>query len=177
MALPSAVTLGSVAMIVAAGVGLVAVTSFADEQDADRAGGTSPSATAPSTRTGPPATTSPDPQPDKPTKAEKARERKRERQRERQRQRLAVPRVFVEVYNNSGISGLAAATSARLESAGWSVVATDNWYGAIPANTVYYPEGMRAAAERLAKRLDYPRLRPAVSPMQFDRLTVIITSA
>jgi hypothetical protein len=84
--------------------------------------------------------------------------------------------VLVEVYNNSGIGGLAAEKAALLEGAGWNVAATDNWYGNIPANTVYYPPHLRAAALRLAKTLGVQRLQPAVAPMQFDRLTVIYTS-
>jgi len=88
-----------------------------------------------------------------------------------------VPAVLVEVYNNSGISGLAADKAAALQNAGWNVAATDNWYGDIAANTVYYPDGLRLQGSRLAKELRITRLRPSVSPMQFDRLTVIFTSA
>ncbi len=89
----------------------------------------------------------------------------------------AVPKVLVEVYNNSGISGLAAQEAAVLQSAGWSVAATDNWYGNIPANTVYYPPQLQDEAVQLAKVLGVQRLMPAVAPMQFDRLTVILTTA
>jgi hypothetical protein len=87
-----------------------------------------------------------------------------------------VPKVFVEVYNNSGVTGLAADKAKILERAGWNVAATDNWYGNIPDNTVYYPAALHRQANRLAKVLQITRLRPAVSPMQFDRLTVIFTS-
>jgi hypothetical protein len=85
-----------------------------------------------------------------------------------------VPTAFVEVYNNSGITGLAAQRARVLERAGWNVAATDNWYGNIPDSTVYYPDQLSDQAHRLAKVLDITRLRPAVSPMQFDRLTVIL---
>jgi LytR cell envelope-related transcriptional attenuator len=85
------------------------------------------------------------------------------------------PQVLVEVYNNSGVTGLAAKRARLLEGAGWKVAATDNWYGDIPANTVYYPPRLHADARRLAKVLGILRLRPAVAPMQFDRLTVIFT--
>ena len=47
--------------------------------------------------------------------------------------------TYVEVYNNSGISGLAGTTAARAQGAGWQVVGSDNWYGTIPASTVYFP--------------------------------------
>ena len=83
--------------------------------------------------------------------------------------------VYVEVYNNSGISGLAGATAGRLSGAGWQVVGSDNWYGTIPASTVYYPARLEAAAKLLARDIGIARLRPAISPMRFDRLTVILT--
>jgi LytR cell envelope-related transcriptional attenuator len=84
--------------------------------------------------------------------------------------------VYVEVYNNSGIAGLAGAKAGRLSGAGWQVVGSDNWYGTIPASTVYYPERLEAAAKLLAKDLGIARLKPAISPMRFDRLTVILTA-
>jgi hypothetical protein len=83
--------------------------------------------------------------------------------------------VFVEVYNNSGISGLAGRTSRRASGAGWKVVGSDNWYGTIPASTVYYPQRLTAQAKLLARDLGIHRLRPAIAPMKFDRLTVILT--
>ncbi len=83
--------------------------------------------------------------------------------------------VYVEVYNNSGISGLAGRTSRRASGAGWNVVGADNWYGTIPASTVYYPERLHTAAKLLARDLGIERLRPAIAPMRFDRLTVILT--
>jgi hypothetical protein len=83
--------------------------------------------------------------------------------------------VFVEVYNNSGISGLAGRTSRRASGAGWKVVGSDNWYGTIPASTVYYPARLQTQAKLLARDLGIRRLRPAIAPMKFDRLTVILT--
>jgi hypothetical protein len=84
--------------------------------------------------------------------------------------------VYVEVYNNSGISGLAGSTASRLSGAGWQVVGSDNWYGTIPSSTVYYPERLEAAAKMLARDLGVKRLKPAISPMRLDRLTVILTA-
>jgi hypothetical protein len=83
--------------------------------------------------------------------------------------------TYVEVYNNSGISGLAGATASKISGAGWQVVGSDNWYGTIPATTVYYPSRLEAQAKLLAKDLGIVRLRPAIAPMRFDRLTVILT--
>jgi len=85
-------------------------------------------------------------------------------------------KVYVEVYNNSGITGLAGSTAEQASGAGWQVVATDNWYGTIPASTVYYPERLKAAAKVLALDLGIARVMPAIEPMDLDRLTVILTA-
>jgi hypothetical protein len=84
--------------------------------------------------------------------------------------------TYVEVYNNSGISGLAGSTAARASGAGWKVVGSDNWYGTIPASTVYYPARLEAEAKLLGRDLGIRRLRPSISPMRLDRLTVILTA-
>jgi hypothetical protein len=84
--------------------------------------------------------------------------------------------TYVEVYNNSGISGLAGTTAARAQGAGWQVVGSDNWYGTIPASTVYYPARLRDEAKLLGKDLGIDRVKPAIAPMRGDRLTVILTT-
>jgi hypothetical protein len=84
--------------------------------------------------------------------------------------------TYVEVYNNSGIHGLAGTTAAKAQGAGWQVVGSDNWYGTITASTVYYPARLHDAARLLAKDLGISRLRPSIAPMRGDRLTVILTS-
>ncbi len=83
--------------------------------------------------------------------------------------------TYVEVYNNSGISGLAGSTAARAQGAGWEVVGSDNWYGTIPASTVYFPARLKAQAALLGKDLGIKRLKPTIAPMRGDRLTVILT--
>ena len=83
--------------------------------------------------------------------------------------------AYVEVYNNSGVTGLAAETSAVLQDSGWRVVTTDNWYGEIPANTVYYPQRLGPQARLLSRDLGVTRLHPVVPGMSFDRITVILT--
>jgi hypothetical protein len=150
--LPSAVTLGSLALVVAAGAGLGVITSSPGQADrADEpAAKTVPHSAAPTTDQSPPP-------------------------RRHHHRRDPVPKTLVDVYNNSGISGLAAQTAARLSGAGWNVAATDNWYGDIPADTVYFPRRLRGDAVALAKTLHIDRLHRAVAPMQFDRLTVILT--
>lgn len=84
--------------------------------------------------------------------------------------------TFVEIYNNSGISGLAGATAEKAQGAGWQVVGSDNWVGTIPASTVYFPPRLEAAGKVLARDLGVARTMPAVEPMGFDRLTVILTA-
>jgi hypothetical protein len=83
--------------------------------------------------------------------------------------------VLVEVFNNSQVTGLAAAVAARAAHAGWQVVGSDNWYGTIPASTVYYPPQLVKAGKLLALDLGIHRTMPAVAPMRLDRLTVILT--
>jgi hypothetical protein len=86
-------------------------------------------------------------------------------------------KVYVEVYNNSGITGLAGEVAARADRAGWQVVGADNWYGSIPASTVYYPQRLERAGKLLAADLGIDRTRPAIEgPMKLDRLTVVLTA-
>lgn len=97
-----------------------------------------------------------------------------------ERERLRPPErrvAYVEVYNNSSITGLAAQKSAELRDSGWRVVATDNWYGEIAGSTVYYPADLAEQARLLAADLGIDRLLPAVQPMSFDRLTVVLTGS
>ena len=151
MALPSAVTLGSLALVVAAGAGLGVITSSAGQEDREAAmqPKTAPHSSAPAT--------------DEPASPR------------RHHRREPVPTVLIDVYNNSGIPDLAARKATYLSGAGWNVAATDNWYGDIPADTVYFPPRMRSDAKVLAAALHIDRLHHAVAPMQFDRLTVILT--
>ncbi|WP_036508361.1 LytR C-terminal domain-containing protein [Nocardioides sp. URHA0020] len=84
-------------------------------------------------------------------------------------------KVYVEVYNNSGITGLAGTVADRATDIGWKVVGSDNWYGTIPATTVYYPKRLKREAKTLALDLGIRRTAPAVDPMRQDRLTLILT--
>lgn len=85
--------------------------------------------------------------------------------------------VYVEVYNNSNIAGLAGEVAAQAGEVGWNVVGSDNWVGTIPSNTVYYPERLEAEAKQLALDLGIKRTYLAVAPMKLDRLTVILTGS
>jgi len=84
-------------------------------------------------------------------------------------------KVYVEVFNNSRIKGLAATVSGKAGKVGWNVVGADNWYGSIPATTVYYPQRLKAAGKQLALDLGIHRTAPSIDPMKMDRLTVILT--
>lgn len=157
LALPSPVAALSLGAVLLAGAAFVA-TSGDDGQP--------PQAARPVTATPGPT----------PTPAKVAPEPVIEKKKAKPKPEVRRGEVYVEVYNNSGISGLAGSTAARISGAGWQVVGSDNWYGTIPQSTVYYPERLAAAARMLARDLGITRLRPAISPMRFDRLTVILTS-
>ena len=81
----------------------------------------------------------------------------------------------VSVFNNSSVHGLAARVATQTSKLGWQVVGADNWYGTIPATTVYYPPQLAKAGKQLALDLGIHRTMPAVAPMRFDRLTLILT--
>ena len=84
-------------------------------------------------------------------------------------------KVVVEVFNNSAVTGLAGRVATQTSHLGWQVVGSDNWYGTIPATTVYFPPRLAKAGHQLALDLGIHRTMPAVAPMHFDRLTVILT--
>jgi hypothetical protein len=84
--------------------------------------------------------------------------------------------IYVDVYNNSNVTGLASRTADRIGGAGWQVVGSDNWYGTIPATSIYYPPRLERAARLLSRDLGVERVLPAVDPMSLDRLTLILTS-
>ena len=100
----------------------------------------------------------PEPQPDKPKQP-----------------KIDRSQVYVVVFNNSNVAGLAGQVAAKASQIGWQVVGSDNWYGTIPASTVYYPKRLERAGKLLALDLGIQRTAPAVDPMRLDRLTVILT--
>lgn len=83
----------------------------------------------------------------------------------------------VVVFNNTAIRGLAGRVSEKVKAAGWKVAAADNWYGTVPATTVYFPKGKKAPAQLLALDLGIARVLPADtdSDMSDTNLTVILT--
>ncbi len=84
--------------------------------------------------------------------------------------------VYVVVFNNSGIKGLAASFAQKATTVGWAVVGEDNWYGVVPTTTVYFPPRLKAAGKQLALDLGIKRTAPAVGEMDRDRLTIILTT-
>ncbi len=84
--------------------------------------------------------------------------------------------TFVVVFNNSGVTGLAGQVGGSVTEAGWQVVGTDNWYGSVPATTVYHPPQLERAARQLALDVGVDRVQPAVDGMGTDRLTLILTA-
>ena len=84
--------------------------------------------------------------------------------------------VYVSVYNNTNITGLAgdhrlAHRQRRLAGHGLGQLV-----GTIPATTIYFPPRFKDAADLLSKDLGVTRVLPAVDPMSMDRLTVILTA-
>jgi LytR cell envelope-related transcriptional attenuator len=147
---PSPVVILSVIAVAMAGVAFV-VTRDSAPQDRQITTVSEPETTPTPTPTAAP-------KPDKPKKPEVDRSK-----------------VYVVVFNNSNVAGLAGRVAASATQIGWQVVGSDNWYGTIPASTVYYPKRLAKAGKLLALDLGIQRTAPAVDPMRLDRLTVILT--
>lgn len=160
VAFPSPLVILSVVAVAMAGIAFVA-TQGTDPGDREVTTVSRPSPT-------PEASVAPEPEKKKQTKKNKKDTKKK--------QAVVRADVLVEVYNNSGITGLAQKTSARVDEVGWQVVGSDNWYGTIPGSTVYHPQRLEAAAKVLARDLGIKRVQLAVDPMRLDRLTVILTA-
>lgn len=156
VALPSPLVMLSVIAVAMAGIAFVAT------QD-DGSGDTVQVVSQPETSTAPTSSPTTAPPVKKPKPVKKAPVVKRRD-------------VYVEIFNNSGITGLAGTTATKASGAGWQVVGSDNWVGTIPASTVYFPPRLQTAATMLARDLGIKRQMPAVAPMRFDRLTVILTA-
>ena len=101
--------------------------------------------------------------------------KKQHKQHKPQRPAFNRSNIPVAVFNNSTVSGLAGQVATQASNLGWQVVGSDNWYGTIPASTVYYPPQLAKAGKQLALDLGIHRTMPSVAPMRLDRLTVILT--
>ncbi|HEV2796056.1 MAG TPA: LytR C-terminal domain-containing protein [Nocardioides sp.] len=154
MAFPSPLVMLSVLAVAMAAITFVATRSEAPtERRVDTATIASAEQNAPSVEPSPTPTKQPKPEP-----------------------RIKRGEVYVEVFNNSGIKGLAATTAQKATTVGWAVVGEDNWYGVVPTTTVYFPPRLKAAGKQLALDLGIKRTAPAVGEMKRDRLTIILTT-
>lgn len=86
-------------------------------------------------------------------------------------------RVPVDVLNQTRRTGLAAQVAADLRTAGWPVGAVGNFRGTVAVTTVYYPPGVKAAAEAAARVLPGPdRVRERFGSLSTTRLTVVLAA-
>jgi hypothetical protein len=84
----------------------------------------------------------------------------------------------VVVLNQTGRGGLAATVAEQLRTKGWTVAHTGNFRGQVPATTVYYPPGAKAAARAAATGLPVePRVLPRFGNLSTTRLTVVVTDS
>jgi hypothetical protein len=155
---PSPVVILSVVAVAMAGIAFVATRDSAP-QEKEISTISQPESTPSSSSSSPSASTDPTTEP--PAKPKKP--------------KVDRSKVYVVVFNNSGVQGLAGRVAAQATQIGWQVVGSDNWYGTIPASTVYYPPRLERAGKLLALDLGIQRTAPAVDPMRVDRLTVILT--
>jgi hypothetical protein len=150
---PSPVVILSIVAVAMAGIAFVATRDGApDEKEIT---------TVSQPQDTPTPTTTPTPTPTKPPKPKQP--------------RVDRSKVYVVVFNNSNVSGLASQVAAKAHQIGWQVVGADNWYGTIPTSTVYYPPRLQREGKLLALDLGIQRTAPSVDPMRLDRLTVILT--
>ena len=85
------------------------------------------------------------------------------------------PLPALDVLNDSRITGLAARAAEQFRDAGWDVATTGNFKGAdVPQTTIFYPDGDKAAADRLARQFGIHRLLPATSDLSSSHLTVAL---
>ena len=153
MVFPSPVVILSIVAVAMAGIAFVLTRDSApDEKQISTISQQEPTPSTPATTT---------PTPSKPAKPK--------------RPQVDRAKVYVVVFNNSNVQGLAGRVAAKAGQIGWQVVGADNWYGTIPASTVYYPPRLERAGKLLALDLGIQRTAPSVDPMRLDRLTVILT--
>lgn len=169
VAFPSPLVMLSVIAVAMAGFAFVATDDSELEQRVETSSSEDASTEAEPTESAAPDGTA-DPTPDK------ASEQKDKKKKKKKKPEVVREDTYVEVYNNSGITGLAASYGGQATGLGWAVVAEENWSGVIPASTVYYPARLEEAAKQLALDLGIGRTMPAVAPMGMDRLTVILTA-
>jgi hypothetical protein len=84
-------------------------------------------------------------------------------------------RAPVGIVNQTSVNGLAEYAQQRLEDGGWDVPAIGVFDGVVPETTVYYPEGMREAAQALAAQFpEIGRIQPTFEGLNPNRLVLVI---
>ena len=84
-------------------------------------------------------------------------------------------REEVGIANQTSVNGLAEFAKERLEDGGWDVPAVSTFNGSVPETTVYYPEGMRDAAEALSAQFpEIGRIQPTFEGLNPNRLVVVL---
>ncbi len=85
------------------------------------------------------------------------------------------PKAPVVILNQTVTEGLAATFRAQLRAGGWKVPGIGDFRGNVPATTVYYPPGLKAAATALMSQFaEVGRIRPAFAGISTTQLTVIL---
>ncbi len=161
VAFPSPVAMLSIVAVAMAGIAYVATQ---DDEPTEREVAT----------VARPATEEPSAEPTK--KQDRAAQQQQKKKAKDKAPKVVRGEVYVEVYNNSGITGLAGRYADTAADVGWQVVGEDNWHGLVPASTVYYPRRLEAAGKQLALDLGVGRTMPAAGSMRLDRLTVVLTA-
>jgi len=155
---PAWAVVGTVVVCLAAAgwVGVLLING----DDTDSAGPTVSATTPTPVATTPSATPSTEPTPTEPTPADET----------------AVERTApVSVLNNTTIANLATTYSQQVQQKGWTISGVGNWRGQIVSNTVYYPVGLEDQGRLLADDMGIDRVKPSISPMKSDRLTIILS--
>jgi hypothetical protein len=86
------------------------------------------------------------------------------------------PSAPLDVLNDSRITGLAHRAGDQFRAAGWDVALIGNFTGSpdVPETTIFFPDGGKAAAERLAARFGVDRVLPAPSFLSASHLSVVL---
>lgn len=84
-------------------------------------------------------------------------------------------RTPVGIANQTSVDGLELRAQERLEAGGWEVAATSPFDGNVSETTVYYPPGLQASAEALARQFpEIGRVQETVESLNQTRLVVVL---
>ena len=89
----------------------------------------------------------------------------------------SVARPSVDILNDTHISGLAASAAKTLRSGGWTVAETGNYPHSVSTTTLFYPPGQVAAAKQLAQQYRAVReVLAAPSGVSTTDLTLVLAT-